>query len=65
MKVLFMQNFLQAYYGVMSISAVLKKQGHETEVRIVDKEDDILEVVRKSAPDIVGFSCTWRQATKN
>lgn len=58
MKVLFIQNFLQAYYGVMSISAVLKKQGHETEVHIVDKKDDILEVVRKSAPDIVGFSCT-------
>lgn len=58
MKMLFIQNFLQAYYGVMSISAVLKKGGHETEVHIVSNQDDILKAVTESAPDIIGFSCT-------
>jgi radical SAM superfamily enzyme YgiQ (UPF0313 family) len=58
MKVLFIQNFLQAYYGVMSISAVLKSQGHETEVLIVNKEKDIPKTIKEFAPDVVGFSCT-------
>jgi len=58
MKVLFIQNFLQAYYGIMSISAVLKKAGHQTEVHIVDKEEDLIKVIKKSAPDIIAFSCT-------
>jgi radical SAM superfamily enzyme YgiQ (UPF0313 family) len=58
MKVLFIQNFLQGYYGIMSISAVLKREGHDTEVLIVDKEDDISKTIKESAPDVIGFSCT-------
>ncbi len=58
MKVLFIQNFLQAYYGIMSMSAVLRENGHETAVHIVDTENIIPDVVRRVAPDIVAFSCT-------
>lgn len=45
-------------YGLASISAVLKKHGHEVSLHHITKELDrkeVINIVRKNNPDIVGF----------
>jgi anaerobic magnesium-protoporphyrin IX monomethyl ester cyclase len=44
--------------GVMSISAVLKKAGHECDILIENLERDFIEAVIKYQPDAVGIPCT-------
>jgi radical SAM superfamily enzyme YgiQ (UPF0313 family) len=56
MKVTFCQRFVYSYFGIMSLSAMLKKGGHHTELvleRVVSKAVD--EILRLD-PDVVMFS---------
>ena len=58
-KIAFIQNISYEYLGVMYLSAVLKKEGHEVEVflyREEGKRNFLLELSR-FRPDLVGFSC--------
>jgi anaerobic magnesium-protoporphyrin IX monomethyl ester cyclase len=44
--------------GVMSISAVLKQNGHECDILIENLERDFLGAITESKPDVIGISCT-------
>jgi radical SAM superfamily enzyme YgiQ (UPF0313 family) len=57
-KVLFVQHELMELLGVMSLSAYVKQQGHETGVFIPGREEEFVAVLRKERPDVVGFTCT-------
>ncbi|MFH1415445.1 MAG: radical SAM protein [Elusimicrobiota bacterium] len=55
-KVVFCQRVVYAFFGTMSISAMLKKHGHEVElVMDADIENNVREIL-KLKPDIVAFS---------
>lgn len=56
-KVAFVQKTFYSYFGTMSISAVLKKNGHETELFMEFHEKDIVDAIKNSKPDVVAFSC--------
>ena len=56
-KVAFVQKTFYSYFGTMSISAVLKKNGHETELFMEFHEKDIADAIKNSRPDVVAFSC--------
>src|SRR3989338_7201991 len=58
MKVLFLQKDPFVNLGVMSLSAYLKKHGHQCDMLIENGEKDFFGEVRKSAPDLIAFSCT-------
>lgn len=55
MKIAFVQNFWYEYLGVMSISAVLKKNGYTTQVFINGWEKDLVESLAVFNPDVVAF----------
>jgi len=55
-KVLFIQDMLFEFIGPMQISALLKKEGHECDLLILDEEKDIIKKVKKINPDIIAFS---------
>lgn len=57
MKISFAQNFLGPHFGIMYLSAILKKAGHNTEVFIEDLDKNIVQKIANSKPDIVGFTC--------
>jgi anaerobic magnesium-protoporphyrin IX monomethyl ester cyclase len=44
--------------GVMSISAVLKQDGHECDILVENLERDFLGAITESKPDAIGISCT-------
>jgi anaerobic magnesium-protoporphyrin IX monomethyl ester cyclase len=55
-------------YGIASLSAVLRKKGHETgllnlneALAPVPSDEELIEQVRAFNPDIVGFSCVTTQ----
>ncbi len=57
-------------YGVASLSAVLKAQGHQTSlINLNEKlyplpsDAELLQEINRFAPDIVGFSCVTTQFT--
>ena len=54
-KVIFLQNLWIEYYGVMQLSAVLKKHGHETDI-IFDNEEIALKKIKKAKPDLIAYS---------
>ena len=54
-KVIFLQDLWIEYYGVMQLSAILKKNGHDTEILFDDKEN-ILEKVKKVKLDLIAYS---------
>jgi len=57
MKIAILQKVPFEYIGVMSISAVIRKLGHEHEVFISDIDKvHLSENVRSYSPDIIGFS---------
>jgi anaerobic magnesium-protoporphyrin IX monomethyl ester cyclase len=63
-KILWPQNWFIEFYGVMSISAVLKKHGHESEILFGSKEE-IVESIRRINPTCIAFSCMsiqWKWA---
>lgn len=55
-KILFIQKHPFPYFGVMSLSAVLKKQGFSVDVLIGALEKDILSAIKVVSPDLIGFS---------
>ncbi len=57
MKIAFVQNLMVPYFGIMYISAILKKKGYETDVFIEGLHKDIVDEICRSKPDIVGFYC--------
>ena len=54
-KVIFLQDLWIEYYGVMQLSAILKRNGHDTEILFDDKEN-ILKKVKKVKPDLIAYS---------
>lgn len=68
MKMVFVQEFFGPQHGVMYISSILKKCGHECDVFIAGLEKDVIRSVCDARPDLVGFSCitgfhNWVQRT--
>lgn len=58
-KVAFIQNIWAEILGVLSLSAYLKRGGHETRVYIEPGERDLIREIVAWKPDIVAFSvCT-------
>lgn len=55
-KILFLQRHPFPYFGIMSISAVLKKYELRTDVLIDSMEKDILKKICEISPDIAAFS---------
>jgi len=55
-KVLFLQDVWIEYYGVMQLSALLKKNGHNTDI-LFASEENAVEEIRKIKPDLIAYSC--------
>jgi radical SAM superfamily enzyme YgiQ (UPF0313 family) len=55
-QITFLQNFRAEFPGVMYVSAVLKKHGHKCSMIISTSPADIINSLKNSTPDIVGFS---------
>ena len=55
-KVLFLQDVWIEYYGVMQLSALLKKNGHKTDI-LFASEESAVEEVKKIKPDLIAYSC--------
>ena len=52
------------HHGLASISSVLKQHGHSVSIHYVQKEparNEILNVIQREQPDLVGFSSTTNQ----
>ena len=58
MKILYIQQDVFESYGVMVLSAILKKNGHECDVLVDALEKDLLGKIKSLNPDIIGFSIT-------
>lgn len=58
-KILFLQEEASEKFGTMTLSAVLKKYGHQTEmfVRLLEKRS-IFDFIREYKPDYIAFSIT-------
>lgn len=56
MKICFVQKQVFPYFGVMALSACLKKQGYETDIVIDGCEKDTLSALEKAGPGLVAFS---------
>lgn len=61
-KVAFIQYFWLEKLGIMYISSMLKKSGHQTRVAIFNKKQ-IKQRLTSFKPDIVGFQCTTGMQT--
>ncbi|MFP4081638.1 MAG: B12-binding domain-containing radical SAM protein [Candidatus Aminicenantes bacterium] len=55
-KVLFLQNLPFEYMGPMSISALLKKHGHDCRLFVLSEHRNYLQELRDFNPDLIGFS---------
>ena len=55
-KVVFCQRIVYSLFGIMTISAVLKKHGHASELVMDFSTDNIVSEILVSRPDIVAFS---------
>lgn len=55
-KVVFIQDIVYEYFGVMYISSYIKKHGHDCDVFIEYEEKNWLESVRASNADLIAFS---------
>ena len=54
-KVLFLQDLWIEYYGVMQLSAVLKKHGHNVDI-LFDSQINTLKEIKKIKPDLIAYS---------
>ena len=54
-KVLFLQDVWLEYYGLMQLSALLKKNGHTTDI-LFASEENTLEAIKRSNPDLIAYS---------
>lgn len=55
-KIVFVQDIVYEYFGVMYISAYLKQENHDCDVIIEFIEKNWLKALKESKPDVVGFS---------
>jgi radical SAM superfamily enzyme YgiQ (UPF0313 family) len=55
-KVVFIQDIVYEYFGVMYLSAYLKKHGHRCDVVIEFADKNWLQTVEQHQPDIIAFS---------
>jgi anaerobic magnesium-protoporphyrin IX monomethyl ester cyclase len=55
-KVIFIQDIVYEYFGVMYISAYLKQHGHECDVVIEHADKNWLKKIEEFDPDIIAFS---------
>ena len=55
-KVLFLQDVWIEYYGVMQLSSLLKKHGHDTDILFASNFDST-EEIKKIKPDLIAYSC--------
>ena len=55
-KVLFLQDIWIEYYGIMQLSALLKKNGHNTDILFASEENAVKEI-KKIKPDLIAYSC--------
>ena len=55
-RVIFIQDFAHEYFGVMYLSAYLKKYGHECDVVVEYAEKNWIKAVEDFKPDIIAFS---------
>ena len=58
MKILFIQHDMFKNYGIMILSAILKKNGHKCDTVIDCLEKDLMKKIKSINPDIIGFSIT-------
>ncbi|UCD07815.1 MAG: B12-binding domain-containing radical SAM protein [Candidatus Aenigmatarchaeota archaeon] len=58
MKILFIQQDVFKNYGIMMLSAILKKNGHECDILIDCLEKDLTCKIKSIKPYIIGFSIT-------
>ena len=56
MKLTFVQKQPFCYFGVMSISGFLKQHGYNSDVVITNLEKNYIQALKKTQPDIIGFS---------
>jgi radical SAM superfamily enzyme YgiQ (UPF0313 family) len=55
-KICFIQKEPFPYFGILSLAGYLKTQGIQSVVLIANLEDDLVQAVRETAPDLIGFS---------
>ena len=55
-KILFLQDVWIEYYGVMQLSALLKKNGHNTDILFASEENAVKEI-KRIKPDLIAYSC--------
>ena len=55
-RVLFIQDFAHEYFGVMYLSAYLKKHGHHCDVIVEYAEKNWVKAVEDYRPDLIAFS---------
>src|SRR3989344_4319921 len=63
-RVLWVQNLWIEFYGAMSISALLKKNGHQPDIAF-DNKKEVVDYIRTYRPDAIAFSCMsvqWKWA---
>lgn len=58
MKIVFIQqNGLQESLGIACLSAFIKQHGHECSLYLEQNEKDLIGLLEKEGPDLIGFSC--------
>ncbi|MBZ0166146.1 MAG: cobalamin B12-binding domain-containing protein, partial [Candidatus Omnitrophica bacterium] len=55
-KIVFCQRVVFSYFGVMMLSAVLKRDGHQTELIMESDEAKVIDEIISIHPDMVMFS---------
>lgn len=58
MKLVFVQNIWREYYGVMMLTAILKRKNHQVDVIIDHSPESAAKKALEKSPDCVGFSFT-------
>lgn len=58
MKIIFVQeNAFQESLGVSSLVGVLREKGFSADLVLLSHEGDIIDIINKHSPNIIGFSC--------
>jgi len=60
-RILFIQKIWVELLGVMSISAVLKKNGHRCDLLISSDKQKIIDYIESFHPHVIGFHCVTGQ----
>jgi hypothetical protein len=66
MRILFLQSLTYPFIGLMSLSAVLKKRGHETRLQILNMarpSNRDLDRIKAFMPEVVGVPGTPSDTT--